>query len=76
MRAVLVSFIPESCLPRTYVADAPGDGALLARSRSLVCLALDAEVHDVVTANGTVINDNVPCPESYCVPLWCVSSAS
>jgi hypothetical protein len=27
------------------------------------------EVHDVITANSTVINDNIPCPESYGIPL-------
>jgi hypothetical protein len=54
---------------RTHVADAPGDGALLARGRRLVRLALDAEVHDVVTANGAVVDNNVPRPESYRVPL-------
>jgi hypothetical protein len=54
---------------RTHVADTPGDGALLARGRRLVRLALDAEVHDVVTANGAVVDDNVPRPESYRVPL-------
>jgi hypothetical protein len=58
---------------RTYVADTPGDSALLARSGSLVSLALDAEVHDVVTADGAVVDDDVPGPESYRVPLCGVS---
>lgn len=31
----------------------------------LVSLALDTEVHDVISANSAVINDNVPCPERY-----------
>jgi hypothetical protein len=53
----------------SYVADAPGNGALLARGGGLVRLALDAEVHDVVTADGAVVDDNVPGPESHCVPL-------
>src|SRR5690242_2647654 len=62
-------------MPRrwTYVADAPGNGALFARSRSLVGLALDAEVHDVVTADGAVVDYNVPSPESYSVPLRSVN---
>ena len=58
----------------TYVADAPGDGALFARGRSLVGLALDAEVHDVITADGAVVDDNVPSPESYSVPLRSVNN--
>lgn len=52
-----------------YIADPPGDGAFLAGSGSLVGLALDAEVHDVISANCTVVDDNVPSPESHSVPL-------
>ena len=57
----------------THIADAPGDGALLARGRRLVGLALDAEVHDVITADSAVVDDDVPCPESYSVPLSYIS---
>lgn len=64
----------ESHLTATYVADAPGDGALFARSRSLVGLALDAEVHDVITTDGAVVDNNVPSPESYSVPLRSVNN--
>lgn len=53
----------------TYVADTPGNSALLARSGSLVSLALDAQVHDVVPANGTVVDNNVPRPQCDGVPL-------
>ena len=27
------------------------------------------EIHDVVPADSAVVNNNVPCPESYCIPL-------
>jgi hypothetical protein len=54
---------------QTHVADAPGNSALLARSGRLVCLALDAQVHNMVPANGAVVDDNVPRPKSYGVPL-------
>jgi hypothetical protein len=54
---------------RTHVADTPSDSALFARSRCLVGLAVDAQVHDVVTADGAVVDDDVPGPESDCVPL-------
>ena len=53
----------------TYVADTPGDGALFTRCRCLICLALDAEVHDVVSADGAVVDDDVPSPQSDRVPL-------
>ena len=52
------------------VADTPGDGALLCGGGRLVGLALDAQVHDVVTADGAVVDDDVPCPERDGVPLW------
>lgn len=51
------------------IADAPCDGALLARGRSLICLTLDAEIHDVIAADGAVVDDNVPRPEGHGVPL-------
>jgi len=35
----------------------------------LVGLAVDAKIHDVVTANGAVVDDDVPRPEGNCVPL-------
>ena len=31
------------------------------------------QVHDMITADSTVVDDNVPCPESYRVPLNDVS---
>jgi hypothetical protein len=40
----------------------------------LVGLAFDAEVHDVVTANGAVVDDNIPSPKSDRIPLSDVSS--
>lgn len=51
------------------VANAPSDCALLASSGSLVCLTLDAKIHNMVAADGTVVDDNVPSPEGDGVPL-------
>ena len=51
------------------VAHAPGHGALLRCSGSLISLALDAEVHDVVPADGAVVHDDVPGPQRNSVPL-------
>lgn len=53
----------------TYVADAPRHGAFFARRRRLVGLAFDAQIHDVVTANGAVVDNDIPSPEGYGVPL-------
>jgi len=41
------------------VANAPGHGALLAGGGRLVRLALDAQVHDVVAANGAIVHHDV-----------------
>lgn len=53
----------------SVIANTPSNGALLAGGGCLVCLALDTEIHDVVSANGAVVDDNVPGPERNGVPL-------
>ena len=51
------------------VAHPPGHGTLLASGAGLVGLTLDAEVHDVVPADGAVVHHNVPRPQGHGVPL-------
>ena len=51
------------------VAHSPCDGALLRGGRGLVGLTLDAEVHDVVAADGAVVHHDVPRPQRNSVPL-------
>jgi len=51
------------------VAYAPRDCALLAGSGRLVGLTLDTQVHDVVSADGAVIHNNIPCPKRNSIPL-------
>ncbi len=41
------------------IADSPGDGALFVGIRSLIGLALDAELHDEVPADGAGVNVHV-----------------
>ena len=36
----------------------------------LVCLTLDAQVHDVVAADGAVVHHDVPGPQGHGVPLF------
>lgn len=69
-----------ACLPcrilewtETHVTDSPCNSALFTCGGRLVGLALDAEVHDVVTANGAVVDNDIPTPEGYRVPLQLVS---
>ena len=53
----------------THIANAPGDCAFFRGGRSLVGLAVDAKIHDVVTANGAVVDNDVPRPEGDRIPL-------
>ena len=46
------------------IAHAPGDVALLGSGGRLAGLTLDAQVHDVVAANGAVVHGDVPGPQS------------
>ena len=41
---------------------------LHARARRLL-----TQIHNVISADGAVVNDYIPCPKSYCVPLPTVS---
>jgi len=70
-RTDLTSFEPsgDAVEVKGVVTDAPGYRALLTRSGCLICLALDAEIHDVVAADGAVVDDDVPGPESDGVPF-------
>lgn len=51
------------------IADAPSHGTLLAGGGRLIRLALDAQVHDVVATDGTVVDYNVPRPNGGSVIL-------
>lgn len=53
----------------SHIANPPSNGALFACGRRLVGLALDAEVHDMISADGAVIDHNVPSPEGNSIPL-------
>ena len=56
------------------VTHPPGYRALLAGGTGLVSLALDAEIHDVVPADGAVVHDYIPGPQSYSVPFFHLKS--
>ena len=51
------------------ITNPPSYSTFLARGASLVRLTLDAEIHDVVSANRTVIDNNIPSPEGDGAPL-------
>lgn len=41
--------------------------------RTLPTARAHTQIHDVVSANGTVVNDDIPCPKSHSVPLEAIS---
>ena len=47
----------------------PGDCAVLRGRRTLIRLALNTHVHDVVAADCTIINFYIPSPQGYGVPF-------
>ena len=54
---------------KSMVANSPRYSAFLASGASLISLALNAEIHDMVPANSAVINNYIPSPESNSVPF-------
>ena len=72
---LLLSFNSKEFLPgdavevECVVAHSPCNGALLRCGWGLVGLALDAQVHDVVPADGAVVHNDVPCPQGNSVPF-------
>lgn len=54
---------------KSMITDSPRDGALFRSGRRLVSLAFYAKIHNVVPADGTVINHNIPGPQGYRIPL-------
>lgn len=55
---------------KSMVTDSPCNSALFRSSGRLVSLTFYAKIHNVVPADGTVINHNIPGPEGYCIPLF------
>jgi hypothetical protein len=51
------------------VANTPCHSALLTSCTGLICLAFNTQVHDVVAADGTIIHNNIPSPQSDSIPL-------
>lgn len=43
----------------SMITNTPSHGAFFTGGRSLIGLTLDAQVHDVIAANGAIVNDNV-----------------
>lgn len=52
------------------VAYSPSHGALFTGRRGLVGLALDTKIHNVVSADGAVVDNNIPSPQRNSIPLF------
>lgn len=52
------------------IAHSPSDCAFFTGSRGLVGLAFYTKVHDVISADSTVVNHYVPSPQSNSIPFF------
>lgn len=70
-RAHLTRFQPsrDAVEMERMITNAPGNGTFLTGGRCLIGLTFDAQVHDVITTNGTVVHHNVPGPQSDGAPF-------
>lgn len=46
-------------IKKTYIAYTPSNGTFFACCGCLICLTFDAQIHDVISANGAVVNHNI-----------------
>lgn len=51
------------------IAYTPSDGAFIGCGRCLIGLAFNAQIHDVIAANSTIVDDNVPSPQCNGTPF-------
>jgi hypothetical protein len=49
----------KNTLHFTHIADTPGNSTFLVTGSRLIGLTFNAEIHNVISANGTVVNNNV-----------------
>jgi len=52
------------------IAHTPSNSAFLACCTGLVCLALDTQIHDVIPADSTVVDNYVPGPQGHGIPFF------
>jgi hypothetical protein len=58
------------------IANPPSYSALFTCGTGLISLTLDTKIHDVVSADRTVVNNDIPSPESNGAPLLNFESLS
>lgn len=53
----------------SVVAGAPGYCTFLVSGAGLISLTFNTKIHDMISANCAIIDDYIPSPEGYGVPL-------
>ena len=71
-RANLTSFQPprDTMEMKCMVAHSPSHGTFFWGYGGLISLAFNAQIHDVVSTNGTIVDNNVPSPQCYSIPFF------
>ena len=71
-RANLTSFQPprDTMEMKCMITHSPSHGTFFWGYGGLISLAFNAQIHDVVSANGAIVNDDVPSPQSHGVPFF------
>ena len=59
---------------KSMITHSPSHRALFRGNRSLIGLTFNAQIHDMVSTNGAIINDDVPGPQSNGIPLFYLES--
>ena len=54
---------------KCVITHSPSHGTLFGSHRSLIGLAFNAQIHDVIPANSAIVDNDIPGPQSDCVPL-------
>lgn len=67
----LTSFQPpgNTVKVESVITYSPSHGTFLTRGRGLIRLALDTQIHNMISTNCTVVDDDIPGPKSNGIPF-------
>ena len=70
--ANLTSFQPsgDAMEMKGMITHSPSHRALFGGYRCLIGLAFNAKIHNMVSTNGAIVNDDVPGPQSDGIPFF------
>lgn len=52
------------------ITNSPCNCTLFTGGWCLVSLAFNTEIHDMISADGTIVNHNIPSPQSHSIPFF------